>query len=230
MTDLAPVDYAALALALACWFVFDRLANRPRDGKWASLSYLMDRYRSGWMRVMTQRDMRMVDTIIQSAVLHGCTFFASTAILLVGGLLALLGATDRAIGIVRDLPFTVETTRALWETKVLALVMVLIYAFFKFAWAYRVYTYCIVVIGSAPVADGPESAELAKRAGGLVGLGARHFDRGIRAYYYALAATAWFLHPMLFMLSTVWVTVVLLRREFHSRARGILASGSDREA
>ena len=230
MTDLTPSDYLALALALACWLVFDKLANRPRDGKWASLSHLMDRYRYGWMRVMTRRDTRMVDTIIQSAVLHGCTFFASTAILLVGGLLALLGATDRAIAIVRDLPFAVETTRALWEVKVLAIVMVLIYAFFKFAWAYRVYTYCIVVIGSAPMADGPGSAGFAKRAGGLVCLGARHFDRGVRAYYYALAAAAWFLHPVLFMVSTAWVTVVLIRREFRSRAHGILASGSDREA
>ena len=123
-----------------------------------------------------------------------------------------------------------ETTRALWEVKVLAIVMVLIYAFFKFAWAYRVYTYCIVVIGSAPMADGSGSAEFAKRAGGLVGLGARHFDRGVRAYYYALAAAAWFLHPVLFMASTAWVTVVLIRREFRSRAHGILATGPDRQA
>ena len=227
MTDLTAIDHAALGLALACWFGFDLLANRPRGGKWASLSHLMDRYRHSWMRVMAHRDMRMVDTLIQSAVLQGCTFFASTAILLVGGLLALLGAADEAIGIVRDLPFTVETTRALWEIKVLAIAMVLIYAFFKFAWAHRVYTYCIVVIGSTPVADDPGSAELAERAGALVGLGARHFDRGMRAYYYALAATAWFLHPVLFIGTILWVTVVLVRREFHSRARRILAPGAD---
>ena len=175
---------------------------------------------------MTQRDMRMVDTLIQSAVLQGCTFFASTAILLVGGLLALLGAADQAIGIVRDLPFAVETTRALWQIKVLGIVTVLIYAFFKFAWAHRVYTYCIVVIGSAPVQEAPESTHAATLAGGLIGLGARHFDRGIRAYYYALAAAAWFLHPGLFMVSTLWVTGVLIRREFRSKARAILAQGS----
>ena len=226
MADLTAIDYAALMLALACWLVFDRLANRPRDGKWASLSRLMDRYRSGWMRVMIQRDLRMVDTMIQSAVLQGCTFFASTAILLVGGLLALLGAADQAIAIVRDLPFAVETTRALWQIKVLVIATVLIYAFFKFAWAYRVYTYCIVVIGSAPVQEAPESADAAALAGGLIGLGARHFDRGIRAYYYALAATAWFLHPALFMISTLWVTGVLIRREFRSKAHALLARGA----
>ena len=226
MTDLTGFDYGALALALLCWFGFDMLANRPRDGKWASLSHLMDRYRHRWMRVMAQRDMRMVDTIIQSAVLQGCTFFASTAILLVGGLLALLGAADQAIGIVRDLPFAAETTRALWQLKVLGIVTVLMYAFFKFAWAYRVYTYCIVVIGSAPVQEATESADAATLAGGLIGLGARHFDRGIRAYYYALAAIAWFLHPALFMVSTLWVTAVLIRREFRSKAHAILARGA----
>ena len=226
MTDLTAIDYGALALALACWFGFDMLANRPRDGKWASLSHLMDRYRHRWMRVMAQRDMRMVDTIIQSAVLQGCTFFASTAILLVGGLLALLGAADQAIVIVRDLPFAVETTRALWQIKVLGIVTVLMYAFFKFAWAHRVYTYCIVVIGSAPVREAPESTDAATLAGGLIGLGARHFDRGIRAYYYALAAIAWFLHPALFMVSTLWVTAVLIRREFRSKAHAILARGA----
>ena len=226
MTDLTGIDYGALTLALVCWFGFDRLANRARGGRWASLSHLMDRYRHRWMRVMTQRDMRMVDTLIQSAVLQGCTFFASTAILLVVGLLALLGAADQAIGIVRDLPFAVETTRALWQIKVLVIVTVLIYAFFKFAWAHRVYTYCIVVIGSAPVQEAPESTDAATLAGGLIGLGARHFDRGIRAYYYALAAAAWFLHPGLFMISTLWVTGVLIRRELRSKAHALLAQGS----
>ena len=83
-----------------------------------------------------------------------------------------------------------------------------------------------MVIGSAPLEEAPDSADFASRASGLIGLGARHFDRGVRTYYYALAATAWFLHPILFMISTVWVTGVLIRREFRSRARAVLMSGS----
>ena len=42
-----------------------------------------------------------------------------------------------------------------------------------------------------------------------------------------MAATAWFLHPVLFMVSTAWVTAVLVRREFRSRTRTILASETD---
>ena len=227
MIGLTILDGAALALLVACWGGFNAVVFRPRSGKWASLSRIMVRYRHGWMTEMARRELRMIDTMIQGSVLQGCTFFASTAILLVGGLLALLGATDRALGVVRDLPFAVETTRTLWQIKVLGLATVLIYAFFKFAWAHRLYTYCIVVMGATPMKETPETERFARRAARLLDLGAFHFDGGIRAYYFTLAATAWFLHPILFMLSIVWVTAVLVRREFRSRTRTILASETD---
>ena len=227
MIGLTILDGAALALLFVCWGGFDVIVFRARSGKWNSLSRIMVRYRYGWMMEMARRELRMIDTMIQGSVLQGCTFFASTAILLVGGLIALLGATDRALGVVRDLPFAVETTRTLWQFKVLGLVTVLIYAFFKFAWAHRLYTYCIVVMGATPMEETPETSRLARRAARLLDLGALHFDRGIRAYYYTLAATAWFLHPVLFMVSTAWVTAVLVRREFRSRTRTILASETD---
>ena len=227
MIGLTPLDWAALALLAVCWGGFNAIVFRPRSGRWTSLSRIMDRYRRGWMTVMAGRELRMVDTMIQGSVLQGCTFFASTAILLVGGLLAVLGSADRALEVLQDLPFAVETTRTLWQLKVLGLATVLIYAFFKFAWAHRLYTYCIVVMGATPMEETPGTTLLTRRAARLLGLGALHFDRGIRAYYYTLAATAWFLHPVLFMVSTVWVTAVLVRREFRSRTRTILASETD---
>ena len=55
MTDLTGIDYGALALALACWVGFDMLANRPRDGKWASLNHLMDRYRKRIRGIVAMR-------------------------------------------------------------------------------------------------------------------------------------------------------------------------------
>ena len=220
--DFSLLDGGAVALLAVCWGGFNAIVLRTRSARWASLSRTMVRYRFGWMTEMVGRDMRMIDTMIQGSVLQGCTFFASTAILLVGGLIALLGATDRALGIVQDLPFAAATTQTLWELKVLLLITVLVYAFFKFAWAHRLYTYCIVVMGAAPTQKTEESPRFARRAARLLDLGALHFDRGIRAYYYTLAATAWFVHPIAFMVSTLWVTAVLLRREFRSRTRTIL--------
>ena len=227
MIDITPLDIAAVVLLAACWGGFNIAVFRPRSGRRASLSRTMDRYRAKWMATMAARELRMIDTMIQGSVLQGCTFFASTAILLVGGLLTLLGASDSALAVVRNIPYAMETSRTLWQMKVLGLVTVLIYAFFKFAWAHRLYTYCIVVMGATPMGQSAEASGFARRAARLLDLGALHFDRGIRAYYYTLAATAWFVHPVLFMLSTVWVTAVLLRREFRSRTRSILASEPD---
>ena len=45
---------------------------------------------------------------------------------------------------------------------------------------------------------------------------ARHFNNGLRAYYFGLAALAWFIHPLLLMMATFWVIFVIYRREFRS--------------
>jgi uncharacterized membrane protein len=62
-----------------------------------------------------------------------------------------------------------------------------------------------------------ESARIAERLAAIATSTARHFNRGIRAYYFGLAALGWFIHPWLFVLLSAWVVVVLYRREFRSR-------------
>ena len=51
-----------------------------------------------------------------------------------------------------------------------------------------------------------------------------NFNRGVRAYYYGLAALSWFLHPVLFAVVTVWVVAVIYRREFLSYTLELLES------
>ena len=52
----------------------------------------------------------------------------------------------------------------------------------------------------------------------VIGLAAYHLNRGLRGYFFALAALAWFLHPAIFAFVSTWVVLVLYRREFRSRA------------
>ncbi len=56
----------------------------------------------------------------------------------------------------------------------------------------------------------------------LITLASAHFNRGLRAYYFATALLAWFIHPMALIVASIWVVLVLYRREFHSRALGLL--------
>jgi uncharacterized membrane protein len=43
-----------------------------------------------------------------------------------------------------------------------------------------------------------------------------HFNAGVRAYYFALAALAWFIHPLAFIAATVLIPLVLVRRQLYS--------------
>ena len=93
-----------------------------------------------------------------------------------------------------------------------------------FVWAYRLNTYCAVLIGAVPgSANIDKNAEdQAERAGKIANLASRHFNRGLRAFYFALAALAWVVHPVGFIITTTWVTVVLYRRDFRSRSQQII--------
>ena len=44
------------------------------------------------------------------------------------------------------------------------------------------------------------------------------FNFGLRAYYFAMGALAWFVHPLALVGSTIWVVIVLYKREFQSKA------------
>jgi uncharacterized membrane protein len=45
---------------------------------------------------------------------------------------------------------------------------------------------------------------------------ARHFNRGLRAYFFALAYLGWFAGPIAFIATTLLVAGVLWRRQFAS--------------
>ena len=216
---LTYLDCLAVLWFLACWIGYTLYADRSR-AKTRTMSHAMSHYRQRWMDTMLDRDNRIVDIQIIGNQLNGAAFFASTMILTIGGLFALLGATDQAMEVLQDFPLTVHMTRTAWELKVLTIILIFIYGFFKFAWAFRLYNYCSVLIGSAPIAPmiGTEGEETARRAGAVNNLAAWHFNQGMRAYFLVLASLAWFVHPLLFMAATAWVIRVLYRREFQSKS------------
>lgn len=221
---LTPFDYLALGWFLLCWLGYTQLADHTR---WhdKSITAAMNRYRLRWMQVMLRRDdPRIVDTTILASLLSGIAFFASTSIILVGGLIAMLGATDQAMRVLGDLPFVAKPSSTAWELRVLLLITIFIYAFFKFAWSFRLLKYCSILIGAAlPRSElDAEADDFAKTIAGLISIEAAHFNQGLRAYFFALAALGWFLHPALFMFATAWVTLVLYRREFRSRSLAFL--------
>jgi uncharacterized membrane protein len=97
---------------------------------------------------------------------------------------------------------------------------IFIYAFFKFAWAFRISHFASIMIGATPEYDAANEGacrQHAERTAGLIGLAAEHTNSGLRSFYLAIAAIAWFFHPLLFVLATTWVMLILARRDFFSR-------------
>jgi uncharacterized membrane protein len=86
----------------------------------------------------------------------------------------------------------------------------------------------VLLVAAAPestaIADEAERHRFADRAGRVMGLAAESFNDGLRAYYMAFAAVAWFISPWLMLTATASVIWVLYRREFRSEVLQALES------
>jgi uncharacterized membrane protein len=107
------------------------------------------------MREMLRRQMRMQDVMLVGNLMHSITFFASTTIFVIGSLIAVMAAGDKATALINELQIVEPTTKLMWEIKVLLLVVVFVYAFFRLSWAIRQWNYCSVMLGSAPPPEAP---------------------------------------------------------------------------
>ena len=223
-------DWAALAAFFMSWSGYVWFAKRRAQDR-PSVLASTNRIRRLWMMQTTYRDVRVVDGVVIQALSTSPSFFASTTILLIGGLLAALGAGDKASDLVRDLPFATPTSVLIFELKLVLLLVIFVYAFFRFTWSMRQYTFGALLIAAAPEAkqfeaQGAEGEEkrksFADKAGRVVGMAAETFNDGLRAYYLAFAAVGWFFSPLIFVLATAGVIYVLYQREFHSEVLGAL--------
>src|SRR5215216_385417 len=146
------VDAMAVAFFALEWLVYALTLEHSAYGR-NSLSARMNIYREVWVRNMLRREARMVDMQIMASLQNGTAFFASTSLLAIGGALALLRATGDALAVLGALPIDLTPSPALWETKCVGLVLIFIYAFFKFSWAYRLFNYVAILLGAMPPAS-----------------------------------------------------------------------------
>jgi uncharacterized membrane protein len=222
---VSPLDIAAVLVFAACWWGYPWYAAR-RERHVPGLVVLTSRYRKEWMLQMLGRDMRMVDTSLILTLTQSSTFFSSTTVLILGGLVALLGTSQEVIDTVGKLPGAVRQNEQQWELKLLLLLAIFVYAFFKFSWSLRQFNFVGILVGAAPPHDsaGAANDHIASRAGEMAVLAAEDFNQGLRAYYFALAALTWFVNPLFFIASSVGIVVILFMLEFRSNAVRVLAA------
>lgn len=217
--DATPFDAVALAWFLVVWLGYARIADRAAGGT-NTINAHMVALRRAWMERMLERDNRIMDSQLIGHTIHSVTFFASTTMLVLAGLLSVFGGVERIYGVVGELSFTVQTSKSFFEAKMLLVVAIFVYGFFKFTWALRQFNYLCALIGSAPLppVEPRLRAATATATATMLTEAMKSSNAGTRAYYFALAALAWFVQPWLFIVGTTWIFGVLLGRQLRSRS------------
>lgn len=219
------VDYHLPHLLAVVWFVLCWVgytyyaSHKARDTP--CLASVLHLYREDWMRRLLLRDNRIADASVIGNLERNASFFASSTLIILAGILTVLGSSDRALTLLADLPFAQPVSRQMSEFKLLCLAVVFVYAFFTFSWCMRQYNFAAVLVGAAPMIAERQVSETernayAARTARVLSMAANQFNQGLRSYYFGLATLAWFINPWLFILASAGVVFVLYRREFHS--------------
>lgn len=223
------LELIALAWFLVCWVGYTEYSKRKASVR-PCLSSTLDLYREDWMRVMLRRENRISDASVVGNLERNGAFFASSCLLILAGIITALGYTQEVMEVFSTMPFGALPSREIWELRMVVLLVVFVYAFFKFTWSMRMYNFVAVLVGSAPMPDDTKTSPAAREAfarsaATVCNLAGDAFNLGLRSFYYALAVVAWFVHPVVFIAASTLVVIVLYRREFRSDALVALRSG-----
>ncbi|MCP5358327.1 MAG: DUF599 family protein [Pseudomonadales bacterium] len=221
-------NVAAVAWFLLCFRGYFRY-TAARSIDTPTLAYAMHRFRKQWFRKAMRRDNRIADTNIIANLERNVSFFASTTLFILAGLMTVLGtSSETVIMMLSDIPFSDNNSRGEWEIKVLLLICLFVYAFFKFTWGLRQFGQVSVMLGGVPERHENAPDELIDRhiesISTMASKAAGNFNNGLRTYYFSMAVLGWFVNYWVFMFLSAWVVAVLYRREFRSDTLAIMMS------
>ena len=223
LPHLTAVDWISLVIFFACWGGYAWFSEHSRWGP-IGLVGTSQNYRLQWAYRMLERDVRIMDSTLIGNLMTSVSFYANTTIYIIAGLVAALGASEKLITITNELPFGGAGNRDLLEIKLMLVLASFVFAYFKFTWSLRQFNTLSILLGAAPNGkpDDPGIDSYARQMAGTNNLAGDDFNRGIRAYYFGLAASAWLLNPAALGLLALAVLIVLYRRDYASAALHIL--------
>lgn len=222
MLEIGLLNWISLAWFIACWVLYTQFA-KFKAKKTASLSSVLHVHRINWMRRLLLREVRVSDAALLANLERNVTFFASSCVLILAGLLTAMTAVDQVQGMLSNVSFVVPDTLMTLELKMATLIGIFIYAFFTFTWSMRQFGFASVLVGAAPL-PGDDSVTAAERrsfaifAAKVIDHASRSYNYGLRSFYFSLSALSWFVHPVAFMGAAALIVAVLYKREFLSNS------------
>lgn len=225
------LNWAAFIWFCTCWISYTLYARHMARTK-DSLSALLYRYRIDWIKDLMRRDNRISDLTLLGNLMQMVNFLATTTIFATAGLITALYSSASVVDLLSNHEFIIRTTQEQVQFKILLLVIIFIYAFFRLTWAMRQHTFCSILIGSAPhVSPGREFTEdemrFATHLGKISDRAGQEFNFGLRSYYFALSLLTWFLNPWLLIVACTCVVIILYMREFRSKTLDFLVKSRE---
>lgn len=199
------LGFTASAALLALYHLYLRL--RVRRNPAYTVQAVNRVARTAWVaRIMKDGEgVLAVQTLRNSTM--AATFLASTAVLLIIGVLTLSEQGDRLDSTWHALNLFGARQPELWLTKLLALLLDLFVAFFAFSMSIRVYNHVGYMI-NVPHGRGHRGISPQHVAAHLNRAG-RFYSAGMRAYYFLVPLVFSLFGPHLMLTATVGLIVVL---------------------
>lgn len=230
---VTPLEALALAIYLLCWLGYEpAMRLRPHSG--GEINASMALIRSAWMRNMSHRENRFIDSQLMGHVINSASFFASSNLILIAALTGALVGGQHTWSSLHTLPWIEHTAPLLFQIKLALIVLTMARSLLDFIWSIRQMNYCLAAIGAAPMISTPETAKAYGEAtASILNPALSTFSSGVRGYYFALAAAGWLLGPITFIAVTLSAVALLAWRQLGSRSsigvrrvRDLLDAGS----
>jgi uncharacterized membrane protein len=196
-------DLIAVLITVGLLTAYQMYLRRvSRRNSMAVLSNAAAFARNAWVETVMANH---ADAILAIQTLRNSTmaasFLASTAVLLMVGALMLTGQAKSLQATWHFLNIFGTLTPELWLVKLLAILLLLFYAFFSFMNSIRINNHVGYMI-SIKQDDGPKLFS-PRMVASQLNRGSRYFRLGMRAYYYLVPLIFWLFGPVYMVGSTV---------------------------
>jgi len=201
-------DLAGFALSVAAVAAYQfYLGWRTRRDPASSAQDIMLAARAAWVETIMRerRDILAVQTLRNSTM--SASFMASTAVLLIIGVLTLSAQGEKLSGTWHSLNILGQFAAELWLFKLLVMLFDLLFAFFSFSMAVRLFHH-IGYLVNVPLSAPNEVSQLAHVVAQLNRAGI-YYRIGMRAYYFTVPLLFWLFGPLLLMCATLLLVFFL---------------------
>lgn len=213
-----PADLFALIAFAMCWAAYQPALNRLAKGR-PVINSAMETARLAWLQRAMARENRIMDTNLLGHMLASASFFASTNLLLIAAVAGLLVGGAAMLENLRAVEFGTGAPLWLLQAKIGLVAFALAKGLLDFIWCIRQMNYTLALFGAAPEYNSRADLDgYAQAVAGVLNPAFQAFNKGVRAYYFALAAAAWVVSPWLMAISAVAATGLLLHRQLASEA------------